>query len=836
MTNNGRPYTFGSVTTAYQMPSNLRCSIWRLLGITSLVSVTLGLSCLLVQAQPGKSAIKIVSPKVLPNRILMSGDGSINVRFTLSDDEVDHVVVKITTEHEAVSKNLALPGGDGERIVKLPLFRGENKIEMFTARNRKVDKTAPAKLTAVCDDESCGTAKYAIVIKNVEEGDGDVDDADDADDAVPEAVEDAGQDDDKPKKAGLKISGADQLPPQVDEAQVAFTKTNPNISYLRLIDANSDEAKRINFPAGGTTIATNIKLVNDANLITAYGYDSNHKKLAEATKQITATIAAAAERVTLGKSIVLQNDQSVTIHAALTDPSSVITRLYYRVTDSNGFLVAEGVQDRIPGVNPQPITFRTASGANNIYVAARRADGSTAAEARNTIQCVGTCGGESTGDPRITLTSPSEANRQSDTEIVVIPTDSGLEIATYSYEVRVSENGVDKGLIAEEDVPAKRGADDLPAAQRLVVPLSSSEGRTGINTITVFAKDKDGNRVTENAVAIIRCFDCGNAPSTQHGSSLHTRAILGFEQTGGSGSGTSQKPFLDFFFSAPLIKSTDETPPPFSTWGSIRFASVPTQQLASGGLGLQNFAGSFLSNFQGVNVNEIVQGFDFLAGVDFRLHGGGSGRGYLSAAPGTFQKTSISLIAAIGAINPFNERQNAQIFTIPKINGQDDPEFVKLFPEAAGKNNIAFVTPERDRFFRQYYGGLRFKTFFFDKRGQVINTFPAILDVTVGQNEVVTGLLRNPVFRLEGFYPFPFKAAKFLYLYGTAMMKMGGKGAESRLPLFLAPATSITLPDPNTVIVPIDRNPNLRSTRDYYRIGVGINLIELLDKLRPASN
>lgn len=71
--------------------------------------------------------------------------------------------------------------------------------------------------------------------------------------------------------------------------------------------------------------------------------------------------------------------------------------------------------------------------------------------------------------------------------------------------------------------------------------------------------------------------------------------------------------------------------------------------------------------------------------------------------------------------------------------GEIDPAFLKLFPEAAGKTNIAFVTPARDRFYRQYYGGLRVKTFFYDKHDQLINQFPAIFDVSVGQNELVTG-------------------------------------------------------------------------------------------------
>ncbi len=60
---------------------------------------------------------------------------------------------------------------------------------------------------------------------------------------------------------------------------------------------------------------------------------------------------------------------------------------------------------------------------------------------------------------------------------------------------------------------------------------------------------------------------------------------------------------------------------------------------------------------------------------------------------------------------------------------------------------------------------------------------------------------------------------------------------ETALPLLLNPATNITFPSNDTIIVPIDRLPGIQTNRDYYRFGVGVDLIELFGKIkaRPTS-
>ncbi len=629
--------------------------------------------------------------------------------------------------------------------------------------------------------------------------------------------------------AAKKIS-ADELPSGESKAQLAYTKKDPKVAYILVIESKTKLLKRVDDILTKNTVSDIVELGNGKSTVRVLAFDANDSKIGpDVTKVITTSnISAATEAVILSPPFKTDNIQEFPLAVSLVDQGNRMTKLTYRVTDPNGGTVSEGQQNIDKNKDPQKVLIRIATGKNNVKVVTFDADGVHVAEDKTLIDCTKDCGPPTT-DASISVSDPFTVTDDSVAKITVEPKDDKKKITFYSYRV-VNKDGevADRGSVdAEKDVKEKR------ISQRIIVRLAE-----GANTVFVTGMAKVENKdipVTNTKTTVITCVDCKGNSLAESGSSVYTRAILGFEQSGGSSSDSVQKPFLDFFFGAPIAgKESGAIPPRLSTWGQVRFASVPQQQLASGGL--QNFTSGFLTNIQGLKVNELVQGFDFLAGLDVRLIKP-KGAGFIDLDPGTRQNTSVSFVAGFGAINPFSQRQTAQIFAIPKdASGNIDAGFLKLFPEAAGKTNIAFVTPERDRFFRQYYGGFRFKTFFYDKHGQLINRFPALLDVTFGQNELVTGKLRNAIFRLEGFYPFPFKSAKFLYLYGTAMMKMGGGGVKTNLPVFLkAPATTVILPDDNTVIVPIDRNPTLRSTRDYYRFGMGINLIELLDKLRSTT-
>jgi hypothetical protein len=301
-------------------------------------------------------------------------------------------------------------------------------------------------------------------------------------------------------------------------------------------------------------------------------------------------------------------------------------------------------------------------------------------------------------------------------------------------------------------------------------------------------------------------------------SSLNKRFIIGFEQSGGASAESKGQPFMDLFINTPLSTATDE-PARFSVWGDVRLTSTPTQVAAFSNLG-SDAIGTLTSD----ETNEFVSGFDFVVGPEIRLK--------------RFKNTDLSFIAGFGAVSPLNPRKSVQIFEVPKEDSSQREPFLELFPGAEGKEFIAFISPDRDRFLRQYFGGIRLKTYTYDNtnsRGvrvanaaeEIQNVFPAMLDITFGQSEAVTGgKLVKFVLGIDGFYPLPFPDKyRFLYLFGTAKFKVGGPKTISK-PLILDTAASSVNVTDSTVFI---ADP-ISSNRDFYRIGFGVDLLELFRK------
>jgi hypothetical protein len=149
--------------------------------------------------------------------------------------------------------------------------------------------------------------------------------------------------------------------------------------------------------------------------------------------------------------------------------------------------------------------------------------------------------------------------------------------------------------------------------------------------------------------------------------------------------------------------------------------------------------------------------------------------------------------------------------------------------------NVTFETPARNRFYREYYGGLRLNTYFWGEGGngsandpcndvpanKVCNIYPGNFDILIGQNELVSGgTFKSLVLRLDAFYPFPFAPA--FHLYGTVWM-----GLTKSSPVTLQGAVSPT--DPSTFIFPVNIE------QDFYRIGLGVDLIQLIHRYTAAK-
>jgi hypothetical protein len=210
------------------------------------------------------------------------------------------------------------------------------------------------------------------------------------------------------------------------------------------------------------------------------------------------------------------------------------------------------------------------------------------------------------------------------------------------------------------------------------------------------------------------------------------RVMLGLEQTAGGSAAPVQKATVSLFFSEPLNAR-------LATWGDLRLSSIPVN-VQSTLATLPADAGKIATTLP---VNQLVRSGEFLVGVGYRVAGG------------TGAWSSLSLIASLGAAMPLN--------------------------------------PAGNRFFRQYYGGVRVRS----------SQHSHIVDASLGQNEAITGgVLRGTVLRVDGFYSLPLTSTDFLYLFGTVLVRA-------------TPGT-----------------PRTGGGFDSYRVGVGVDVLQMLKALR----
>lgn len=311
-----------------------------------------------------------------------------------------------------------------------------------------------------------------------------------------------------------------------------------------------------------------------------------------------------------------------------------------------------------------------------------------------------------------------------------------------------------------------------------------------------------------------------NIPIEDRPVSLLTRTVVGLQQSGAAATENKWNIFADLFISKTIPWRQTIHPDfgeRFRAWSATRILSAPQ----SGDATIGETVGGFATTVTGLKVKDAARIFDFLGGIEYRLSGN---NGLLpSFDRQTKQKFSLSFIASLGFVTP--EDPKLGIF---KYNVFDDAP--GLPPEAKGKKFVAFVPSDRDRFYRQYYAGLRIQTFFFNRHNIPLQRFPAQFDFTIGQNEYVSGgLLRGPIFRVDGYFPLPYDDWKFINIYGTAFLRPAHVNTST--PLLLEPVSGNPqtnfVPDKDTVIIPVRQ-----FDRDYYKVGVGIDLFSLVQTIK----
>jgi hypothetical protein len=300
------------------------------------------------------------------------------------------------------------------------------------------------------------------------------------------------------------------------------------------------------------------------------------------------------------------------------------------------------------------------------------------------------------------------------------------------------------------------------------------------------------------------------------------RTIVGFEQAGVSSAASRQDFFFDLLYDRPLFFKTDiDLGPALRGWGNLRISSVP-QQIGSS---VAEFASTFAQQVGQLKVNQVAQSFGFLGGVEYRLFATGHQPSFAGPDLGIQHRVAVNFILGGGIITPLTPMDSVQIFSVPN----NQPDFLNRYPAANGKQFVAFTLQDRNRFFRQGYAGFRLATHFLGDTQRI--RYPETFDLTYGFNESITGgRIHGGVLRLEGFVPVPYSALSWVYFFGTGIFRPGGHSNIST-PFLLDQAPSGTLPtDPGAVVIPIPQ-----ADRDYYRIGVGIDLVELVKGWLPSK-
>ncbi len=367
--------------------------------------------------------------------------------------------------------------------------------------------------------------------------------------------------------------------------------------------------------------------------------------------------------------------------------------------------------------------------------------------------------------------------------------------------------------------------------------------RLGVTVATV-RSDADGNIMYEvPAVNPLRPGEtigaCLSGSTSACGSTLVQPApelngeqfhgIVGFQQSGASGTDSTQKFFLDFYGSRPvpgLFRATTKDGESWlKWWGDVRIGSAPRS--LSSAISVATLG----SNASSLTYNEVAQAAEFLTGLDLRL-------GYIRSPLWNQSAESrarflLSLVTAFGASGSLTANPppaTAAVFANP-VNSPIDASFVKTYPAAANPayKYVSFLPPFPDRYAQEYFGGFRLTTRYADQYGSGVRTPPAMVTAMFGQSELITpGTFRGVVSRIEAFYPLSTGKPGVLsaiYLFATAQLRLGG-ARPTIYPLTEETAANPAPDNTNTLYI-VDR-----TSRDYYSIGVGVDLIEVLNSVR----
>jgi hypothetical protein len=303
------------------------------------------------------------------------------------------------------------------------------------------------------------------------------------------------------------------------------------------------------------------------------------------------------------------------------------------------------------------------------------------------------------------------------------------------------------------------------------------------------------------------------------------RFVIGYHQAGASSAESHGHFFTNFYTERHLWN------PAWRLWGNVTIASYPQQISTPVG----EFITGLADQFAKLPVNQVAQSAEFQTGVERLIRAWDVDKAQGSPGADGHRIRTFGIIAGLGATGPMNPVESLKVFSMPAPGTAQYPDLVRQYPQLTNAKYVGFTTPDRDRFFRQYSVGVRVSTYINSASGHMAP--PATYELTVGQDEAVTGgQFKGIVTRFSCFYPLALPTGdqtnsdknRFLYLFGMASLR-AGRG-DNRQPFILEPAgVDIKGYSPGVSLIAAASN------RDTYRIGIGVDFVNLFKSIKPPG-
>lgn len=381
------------------------------------------------------------------------------------------------------------------------------------------------------------------------------------------------------------------------------------------------------------------------------------------------------------------------------------------------------------------------------------------------------------------------------------------------------------------------GATQSDARQEIVVPVNEN----GIFTATLSRPLKSGESVVAQSIATDqgvypRSYGLVSTPviAGLRYSHLFGSFIAGEEQSGYSSDNINTNAFVSAYIRSDYFwdKNKNWLTRGLALSGRVRLLSAPAQTPPDIIATLASPTGTITQSSL-ASVGAVI---DYSIGPEWRL----AQHDYANG-----QSARFSLIAGMGETTPLSTA-TPTVFAAPIYQSIDCTNFLLQNPNLTpgdtttmtcvknptsqtGYTAIAYTQQKRTNFLFKWGAGARF-TRVYPARGEGGVPYAGMLDLTLGQDQSVTGgRTRGVVFRVDAQYPLPFQALSFLYVFGSSSVRLGKNQIDPIINL-----GTLTTP-PTVPSASVLELPTAQPDRDFYRIGVGVNILDIFSSWFKSS-